>query len=661
MDENKNSNSELGGFETDAITAIPIMEFNNKEIPKIKIFEAVKQGDKPYNKRFYGYRPLFIPNNKDGKFDISYRESRESGIWILEAVITLDSPIFQQRVADSIKELEKDDPKFDINQLSVNTVKARPIYEFLISAFTCYGERFPVEVTEGINSLPYMDSQFTFKVLLKLPKKDIDFIMSNQDKIIIICEYYLQKVQVDTNSLKISVLDYTKSEAFKDIKGNAPGKLIQRSDVRKLMNSLCSTITIEQSLDRPDLATDAIRFIIDRFMTRFDSKSDQFAANAQKFYDDEGYSKRDIQPDVVTGELEKSRDYSREKHTLETKNSKESSKSSSDSMGQYLSSSKSKTNKESNERKTEDEQETKHDREKSWTGEKLAAKELLLVTDVLTAFEQSYDIKFETKINTRKTGYETYPIVFSEFDYTPQAPPPQAITETVKGVPIEMNLVEGGTFLMGGQDNEVQEDENPAHNVTLNTFYIGKYPVTQAQWRAVMNTNPSYFKGDNLPVEQVSWDDAVEFCHRLSALTNKTYRLPTEAEWEYAARGGQSSFGKGGQGGFKYAGSSNLDTVAWYDKNSGSTTRPVGQKNPNELGLYDMSGNVWEWCKDWYAADYYKNSPANNPTGPTSGACRVLRGGSWYNFARYCRTAYRLNRTPSTRRHYNGFRLVFVP
>ena len=204
MDENKNSNSELGGFETDAITAIPIMEFNNKEIPKIKIFEAVKQGDKPYNKRFYGYRPLFIPNNKDGKFDISYRESREPGIWILEVVITLDSPIFQQRVADSIKELEKDDPKFDINQLSVNTVKARPIYEFLISAFTCYGERFPVEVTEGINSLPYMDSQFTFKVLLKLPKKDIDFIMSNQDKIIIICEYYLQKVQVsDTTMLTI--------------------------------------------------------------------------------------------------------------------------------------------------------------------------------------------------------------------------------------------------------------------------------------------------------------------------------------------------------------------------------------------------------------------------------------------------------------------------
>ena len=660
MDENKNSNSELGGFETDAITAIPIMEFNNKEIPKIKIFEAVKQGDKPYNKRFYGYRPLFIPNNKDGKFDISYRESRESGIWILEAVITLDSPIFQQRVADSIKELEKDDPKFDINQLSVNTVKARPIYEFLISAFTCYGERFPVEVTEGINSLPYMDSQFTFKVLLKLPKKDIDFIMSNQDKIIIICEYYLQKVQVDTNSLKISVLDYTKSEAFKDIKGNAPGKLIQRSDVRKLMNSLCSTITIEQSLDRPDLATDAIRFIIERFMTRFDSKSDQFAANAQKFYDDEGYSKRDIQPDVVTGELEKSRDYSREKHTLETKNSKESSKSSSDSMGQYLSSSKSKTNKESNERKTEDEQEIDIQREKSWTGEKLAAKELLLVTDVLTAFEQSYDIKFETKINTRKTGYETYPIVFSEFDYTPkketpQAPPPQAITETVKGVPIEMNLVEGGTFLMGGQDNEVQEDENPAHNVTLNTFYIGKYPVTQAQWRAVMNTNPSHFKGDNLPVEQVSWEDAVEFCHRLSKLTGKTYRLPTEAEWEYAARGGQQSKG------YKYAGSNNIDTVAWYDKNSGSTTHPVGQKNPNELGLYDMSGNVWEWCNDWYAADYYKNSPANNPTGPTSGTSRVLRGGSWRSYAQRCRSAYRDNFTPSIRDRNRGFRLVCVP
>ncbi|MBK9462926.1 MAG: hypothetical protein IPN94_26810 [Sphingobacteriales bacterium] len=323
MDENKNSNSELGGFETDAITAIPIMEFNNKEIPKIKIFEAVKQGDKPYNKRFYGYRPLFIPNNKDGKFDISYRESRESGIWILEAVITLDSPIFQQRVADSIKELEKDDPKFDINQLRVNTVKARPIYEFLISAFTCYGERFPVEVTEGINSLPYMDSQFTFKVLLKLPKKDIDFIMSNQDKIIIICEYYLQKVQVDTNSLKISVLDYTKSEAFKDIKGNAPGKLIQRSDVRKLMNSLCSTITIEQSLDRPDLATDAIRFIIERLGPASIVIRPICSQRPKNFTTTRLRQKRDIQSMLLQANW-KNRGIIRErKHTLETKTPKE--------------------------------------------------------------------------------------------------------------------------------------------------------------------------------------------------------------------------------------------------------------------------------------------------------------------------------------------------
>jgi len=235
---------------------------------------------------------------------------------------------------------------------------------------------------------------------------------------------------------------------------------------------------------------------------------------------------------------------------------------------------------------------------------------------------------------------------------------PDTYTQTVNGVPIAMILVQSGTFNMGGTDTEAQDDEKTTQSVTLYTYYIGKYPVTQAQWRAVMNNNPSYFKGDNLPVERVSWEDALEFCHRLSIITGKNYRLPTEAEWEYAARGGQLSIEKKGHQAFKYAGSNNLPTVAWYDENSGNTTHPVGQKNPNELGLYDMSGNVWEWCNDWYAADYYKNSPAENPTGPTSGTYRVCRGGSWLNFAVICRVAFRLNDAPGYRFSYLGFRLA---
>jgi len=174
-------------------------------------------------------------------------------------------------------------------------------------------------------------------------------------------------------------------------------------------------------------------------------------------------------------------------------------------------------------------------------------------------------------------------------------------------------------------------------------------------------SNPSHFKGDNLPVETVSWDDVQVFVTKLNQMTGINYRLPTETEWEYAARGGQSSFDKGGQGEFEYAGSNNIDEVAWYDGNSDSKTHPVGQKLPNELGLYDMSGNVWEWCQDWYDAHYYKKSPANNPTGPTSGSYRVLRGGGWDIDAVYCRVAYRFYRTSGNRFIDRGFRLVCIP
>ena len=214
---------------------------------------------------------------------------------------------------------------------------------------------------------------------------------------------------------------------------------------------------------------------------------------------------------------------------------------------------------------------------------------------------------------------------------------------------IEMVYVEGGTFTMGDSDGD--SDEKPTHSVTLSPYYIGKYEVTQAQWKSVMGNNPSYFKGDNLPVESVSWDDVQEFISKLNAATDKKYRLPTEAEWEYAARGGRK-----GQG-YKYSGSNDISSVAWCDEgNSGDKTHPVGQKQPNELGLYDMSGNVWEWCADWHGS--YSSSSQTNPTGLSGGSYRVLRGGSWYHNARSCRVSFRYSNNPSVRRHLNGFRLV---
>ncbi len=216
----------------------------------------------------------------------------------------------------------------------------------------------------------------------------------------------------------------------------------------------------------------------------------------------------------------------------------------------------------------------------------------------------------------------------------------------------DLIFVEGGTFKMGSND---YYNLKPIHDVTLDSFSIGKYPITQAQWKAVMGNNPSHFKGDNLPVEMVSWEDVQEFIKKLNAKTLPSggggkYRLPTEAEWEYAARGGQKSQG------FEYSGSNNLDEVAWYNENSDNKMHKVGSKKSNELGIYDMSGNVWEWCEDWYDENYYKNSPSSNPTGATSGEYRVLRGGSW-DFTNSCRVADRVMLPPSVRFYSNGFRV----
>ena len=192
--------------------------------------------------------------------------------------------------------------------------------------------------------------------------------------------------------------------------------------------------------------------------------------------------------------------------------------------------------------------------------------------------------------------------------------------------------------------------EKPAHSVTLSSFYIGKYEVTQSLWKAVIGSNPSNWKGDNLPVENVSWNDCQTFLSKLNAMTGKNFRLPTEAEWEYAARGGNLSRG------YQYSGSKKIDDVAWYNNNSGGETHPVGTKAPNELGIYDMSGNVWEWCQDWYG-DYHDYSQTN-PTGPSSASGRVNRGGSWYNYARYCRVANRGSFAPGIRTSSLGLRLA---
>ena len=232
------------------------------------------------------------------------------------------------------------------------------------------------------------------------------------------------------------------------------------------------------------------------------------------------------------------------------------------------------------------------------------------------------------------------------------------LTFTVKGVSFKMLPVEGGTFTMGAtseQGSDAYDDEKPTHSVTLSSYHMGETEVTQALWQAVMGSNPSYFKGSNLPVENVSWDDCQTFINKLNQqcagqLNGRQFRLPTEAEWEYAARGGKKSKG------YKYSGSNTIGDVAWYDGNSGRTTHAVGTKTPNELGLYDMSGNVWEWCQDWY--DSYSSSAQTDPTGPTSGSYRVYRGGGWIISARSCRVSRRCNYYPGSTFNGLGLRLA---
>lgn len=226
--------------------------------------------------------------------------------------------------------------------------------------------------------------------------------------------------------------------------------------------------------------------------------------------------------------------------------------------------------------------------------------------------------------------------------------------QIIREIAPNMVAIEGGTFWMGftsEQEEEYKYNEKPVHEVTLSDFYIGKYEVTQAQWRAVMGTNPSYFSNcDNCPVESISWSDIKKFLRKLNELTGKNYRLPTEAEWEYAARGGKRSKG------YKYSGSNAVGTVGWYLDNSGEKTQPVGQKAPNELGIYDMTGNVFEWCQDWYGD--YRSRTQTNPSGPSSGSFRIYRGGSSGSTAKDMRISGRRSGGSGGNYYYVGFRLA---
>lgn len=290
--------------------------------------------------------------------------------------------------------------------------------------------------------------------------------------------------------------------------------------------------------------------------------------------------------------------------------------------------------------------------------------------------DQSMDIVLEVenltktlvggKMPTRTTTTTTY----SQTGYASQPAPAanQDFTETAWGINMKMIWVEGGDFLMGctSEQGNCESDEQNVRRVTVDGFYIGMLEVTQSQWEKVVGTsvtqqrnkaNPDWSLkgvGPDYPMYYVSWDEAMEFCRLLSNKTGRTYTLPTEAQWEYAARGGNKNEGA------KYAGSNMIDAVAWYADNSGNSTHIVGSKRANALGIYDMSGNVWEWCKDWYANSYVSYD-TNNPVGPSSGSGRVYRGGSWTNSASRCRVASRDYYSPGDRGNSLGFRVVLLP
>ena len=287
---------------------------------------------------------------------------------------------------------------------------------------------------------------------------------------------------------------------------------------------------------------------------------------------------------------------------------------------------------------------------------------LLLVTMASMAQQQKEDANGDRQVNLSDVTTVINHIL------SPGAPAIANKTFKVNGVSFDMIAVEGGSFSMGATSEQVADANNneyPAHPVTLSSFYIGKTEVTQALWEAVMGINPSYHKGEKLPVEQVSWDDCQTFISKLNQLTGQTFSLPTEAQWEFAARGGNLSQG------YKFSGSNTLSEVGWYSDNDEGVEgdddpyfggpHPVGTKQANELGIYDMSGNVSEWCSDIFSDTYYSKSEYWNPTGPSEGDARVVRDGSYWNFAEYCRVSRRSGGTPSNSTSILGLRLCLSP
>ena len=280
--------------------------------------------------------------------------------------------------------------------------------------------------------------------------------------------------------------------------------------------------------------------------------------------------------------------------------------------------------------------------------------QIRLSKEAVAAVSNANDV-LQDNVSTSSTSSSQSAPTSSGFSSTPSVSfGSNEISIPVKnGISIDMVKVEAGTFMMGAT-SEMQnpyDNEKPVHQVTLtNDYYMGKYEVTQDLWKAVMGRNPSKFKGDDLPVEEVSWDDCQEFISKLNSITGRKFRLPTEAEWEYAARGGKKSRG------YQYSGSNSISDVAWYTDNCGSKTHPVGTKQANELGIYDMSGNVYEWCQDWKGL--YSSSSQTNPIGAVNGPFRVFRGGSWLGYARFCRSSCRCSGTTNCSIDNLGLRLV---
>ena len=271
---------------------------------------------------------------------------------------------------------------------------------------------------------------------------------------------------------------------------------------------------------------------------------------------------------------------------------------------------------------------------------------IAMIAIAANAQKAKFDVNSDTNVNT------TDVVAIYNYIINGDALEMKKQSFVVEGVAFTMMPVEGGTFMMGAtaDQTDAYSAEKPAHQVTLGSYYIGQTEVTQELWEAVMGSNPSNWKGDRLPVEQVSWNDCQTFIAKLNELTGEKFRLPTEAEWEFAARGGNKSMH------YQYSGSNDIDEVAWYSSNSDNKTHSVASKHPNELGIYDMSGNVWEWCQDWYGG--YSSEAQTNPTGPTSGSYRVDRGGSWSNNAAGCRAATRLSGTPTFTGLTLGLRLA---